>query len=109
MERQYLRAKKYSKSPGGMQKIKIGHKKYMDLVRHIGSVLREVMGEEEILSLEEISNRIHKSRNVRMKPSTIEGLLSKYIEKYGESPLEAIDGDTYKLNLKFYEKLSKRI
>ncbi|MEM2947662.1 MAG: hypothetical protein QXN96_05450, partial [Candidatus Bathyarchaeia archaeon] len=90
MEKHRKRAKEYFLTPEGKEKHRKRMNIYMKTIRHIDSILCEVMGENEALSLEEISKRIRKSRNVRMKPSTIEGLLSKYIAKYGDSPLEAI-------------------
>jgi hypothetical protein len=67
------------------------------------AVLKELMTDDEHLSLQEISDRIYETKRVRMRPSTIGNLLNHYIEKYGEPPLEKINHQIYKLSQKFYD------
>lgn len=103
MEKDRRRSNQYSKTPEGRQKQNEQKRRYLPLVRHIDSVLEEIMVDDELLSLEQISDRIYETKHVRMKASTIENLLSRYAENNGEPPLEKVNDRNYRLTRSFYK------
>ncbi len=98
MEADRERSRRYLSTPEGKEKNRIRKRKYMDLIRHIDVVLDKIMKPDDLLSLQEISNRVHESRHILLKPSTLQNLL----DRYSEPPLEKTDDGSYRLNRDFY-------
>jgi hypothetical protein len=72
-----------------------------DLVRHLDRYLQDILETDEILTLEEIADKLGESHRIRLAPATIEKRLASYSESCGVAPLVE-DEERYKLNNEFY-------
>jgi len=103
MEEYRLRSRQYARTPEGRQKQTKQKRKYLPVVRHLDTVIKEVMTEDSLLSLQQISDRIYKTKQVKLDPRTIESHMERYLSLIGEAPLEKIDENAYQLNISYYQ------
>lgn len=108
MEKERKRTEQYRLTTEGKQKHRDQSRRYLRVHRHIDAVLKEVMGEDEILSLTEISLKIFVAKKVKLRPSTVENRMEYYREHFGQNPLDKIDEDRYKLNFSYYETFKEK-